>query len=153
MDKGTIKTLMCEIPQFDKLEQEELDVMADVIEYQKIEGNTVIVKEGSVGDSLFYIVEGQIEIKKETMEGKHAILARYRKGATVGEMALVEEVSTRSATATAIEDTEILTLSRGNFEKVIDTHPRIAVKILRNIAAIISTRLRYTSGRFADIFK
>lgn len=153
MDKDSKIALMNEIPQFDKLNSEEMSIVADIIEYREAKANTVLVKEGSVGDSLFYVVGGQIEIKKETMDGRQAVLARYRKGASVGEMALVEEVSTRSATAIALEDTELLILSREKFDKLVEDHPRVAIIILKNIASIISTRLRYTSGRFADVFK
>jgi CRP-like cAMP-binding protein len=67
-------------------------------------------------------------------------------------MSLVED-SPRSATATAIEDVEILILTRTGFETLLATHPQIGVKILRNVAKSLSKRLRFTSGRFADVFK
>ncbi len=152
MDKNAIKALMCEIPHFDQLESEELEVMAEHMDYKKVAMGTTLVKEGSVGDSLFYIIDGEIEIKKEALDGTQAILARFKKGATVGEMAIVEKKSTRSATAITIKDTELLMLTRKSFDDLSKNHPKIALKVTQNIATMISARLRHTSGRFADVF-
>ncbi|VAX23936.1 hypothetical protein MNBD_NITROSPINAE02-734 [hydrothermal vent metagenome] len=147
-----IKTLMCEVPQFDNLTSEELDKLSESIFYHQAPSGTVLCKEGNPGDSLFYIVKGKIEIRKETIDGRQTILARFNKGASVGEMSLIEN-SPRSATATAIEDSEFLILTSENFERLLETNPQIGIKVLRNIARSLSTRLRYTSGRFADVFK
>lgn len=151
MTDEEIIALMCEIPQLDKLNIDEMQVVAGLMEYKKVEENTMLVKEGGMGDSLFYIVEGQIEIKKENLESQQAILARFGKGAAVGEMALVEDHSIRSATATTLKETELLVLSRESFDTIVDNYPKIAIKVLKNIATMLSARLRYTSGRFADI--
>ncbi len=147
-----IKTLMCEVPQFDLLTPDELDILSRHIENKKVPKGMVLCKEGAVGDSLFYIIEGKIEIKKEATDGRQTVLAQFHKGSTVGEMSLVEE-SPRSATATALEDVELLILTREKFEKILSDEPPVGVKILRNIARSLSTRLRHTSGRFADLFK
>lgn len=153
MDPSSLKTLMCEIPQFDKLDGDEFDIMATHVKYLKIPAGTTLVEEGDVGDALFYIIEGKIEIKKEAMSGRQAVLAHFSKGASVGEMALIEEDSIRSATATAIEDSEVLILTREKFNELKEKFPEMAIKILQNIAASIGARLRHTSGRFADIFQ
>jgi len=147
-----IKALMLEVPQFDMLSNEELDTLSHHVFHRRVPKGMVLCREGAVGDSLFYIVEGRIEIKKESFDGRQTVLAHFGKGSTVGEMSLVEE-SARSATATAIEDTELLILSRENFERMLADQPSIGVKVLRNIAKSLSTRLRHTSGRFADVFK
>jgi len=149
---GHIKALMCEVPQFDMLTPEELDTLSRHVISRHVPSGMVLCKEGAMGDSLFYITEGKIEIRKESFDGRQTILAQFHKGSTVGEMSLIEE-SPRSATATAIEDIELLILSRESFEKLLAESPQIGVKILRNIAKSLSNRLRHTSGRFADVFK
>lgn len=147
-----IKTLMCEVPEFDQLDGDEIDLLSRHIFHRHVAGGTTLCREGSVGDSLYYIINGRIEIRKESVDGRQAILARFGKGSSVGEMSLVED-SPRSATATAIEDVEILILTRAGFETLLTTHPQIGVKVLRNIAKSLSKRLRFTSGRFADVFR
>jgi len=153
LDKESIKALMCEMPHFDRLDNDELDIMAEYIDYQKMEADSTLVKEGDIGESLYYIISGEMEIKKEALDGRQAVLARFKKGATVGEMAIVEEKSTRSATAVILKETELLVLTRSRFDELSDSNPDIALKITQNIAKMISARLRHTSGRFADIFQ
>lgn len=147
-----IKTLMCGVPQFDQLSTQELDIVSKHIFRRAVPAGTVLCREGAQGDSLFYIVDGKIEIRKESMDGRQTILARFKKGASVGEMSLVEEAS-RSATAVAIEDAELLIFTRENFDRLVSNYPTVGLKIIKNIAKSLSARLRFTSGRFADVFK
>ncbi len=151
-DREYIKGLMCEVPQFDQLTADELDALSNMVFCQRIPAGTVLTKEGTRGDSLFYIVNGRIEIKKESVDGRQTVLARFNKGASVGEMSLIEE-SPRSATAVALDDVEILILTRQSFDTLLERNPQVGIKILKNIAKSLSTRLRYTSGRFADVFR
>tara|TARA_B100000315_G_scaffold36952_1_gene31547 strand:- start:1333 stop:1794 length:462 start_codon:yes stop_codon:yes gene_type:complete len=153
MDKSNLKVLMCEVPQFDKLDSDEIEIMADHVVYRKLPAGATLLEEGGSGDALYYVVEGLIEIKKEAMDGTQTILSHFTKGAAIGEMALIEENSKRSATAKALKDSELLVLLRKNFNDIKENNPKLAIKILQNIASSIATRLRHTSGRFADVFK
>ena len=36
MDKSALKVLMCEVPQFDKLDSGEIEIMTDHVEYRKM---------------------------------------------------------------------------------------------------------------------
>jgi CRP/FNR family cyclic AMP-dependent transcriptional regulator len=64
---------------------------------------------------------------------------------------LLESEGRRSATATALEDCELLSLSRKDFDEMITGYPRIGVAILRGVGKMLAERLRNTSGRFADL--
>ena len=153
MDKSNLKVLMCEVPQFDKLDSAELEIMANHVKYRKLRAGATLLEEGGSGDSLYYVAGGLIEIKKEAMDGTQTILSHFTKGAAIGEMVLIEENSRRSATAKVLKDAELLVLSRKSFDEIKENNPKLAIKILQNIAKSIATRLRHTSGRFADVFK
>ena len=124
----------------------------EAVTYRKVAAGTILTREGNRGDSLFYIIAGRIEIQKESVDGKHTVMARFNKGASVGEMSLVED-SPRSATAIALDDVELLIITKKDFDALIEDHPLIGLTIVRNIARALSTRLRYTSGRFADMIR
>lgn len=151
MDSEKIKVFMSEIPQFDKLTHDEREILSRHMDYKEVPVGEMLVKEGAIGDSLFYILSGKIEIERENVKGHQAVLARFGKGSTVGEMSLINDRVARSATARAIKDAELLVLTKTNFDRIILEYPRIAIKILQNIASSLSERLRHTSGRFADI--
>ncbi len=146
-----IKTLIDDIPQLGYLNKEELDILSLHMNYQKADKGTALFKEGSIGKTLYLIVSGKVEIKKESLSGNQTVLAQYGKGASIGEMSLIDEAP-RSATATVVEDTELLMLNKDKFDEILDKYPDIGIKILKNVTKQISMRLRHTSGRFADVF-
>lgn len=151
MDIEQKKALMLEIPIFDLLKGDEYDVVAERIDYAKIKKGDLLIKEGQGGNTLYYLVNGTVEIRKESLDGKQALLSQFSRGSIVGEQALLEIEARRSATAVAIEDCELLSLTRHNFEEMVASSPRIGVAILKGVGKILSERLRTTSGRFADL--
>ncbi len=150
MNIAGIKTMMCEIPMFDLLKPDELTLMASFLEYRRVPPKTVLMKEGTPGDSVIFIVAGKVDIRKEAMDGSIQVISTLGKGTTVGEMSLVQDNPLRAADAVSSEEAEVLYLTRGNFEKVIQKNPPAAIRILRNIASTLSQRLSHLSGRYAD---
>jgi len=146
-----IKALMCEIPMFDQIRPDDVNVMASYLEYKQVNPGTVLAGEGQTGASVFFIVSGKVEIKKEGMDGKQASMGFRGKGTSVGEISLVADNPIRIATVVANERSEILVLSRANFEKIEAKNPSIAIRILKNIASTLSQRVGQLSGKLADM--
>ena len=82
------------------LSDEQLAEIALVADRKRYEPGEVLFKEGAMGDSLFIIESGQVDltVKKEGGELK---LATLPAGAIMGEMTLIN-IETRSATARAV---------------------------------------------------
>jgi len=95
------------------------------------EGET-IVREGSTGAWLYVLIDGAVTVTKAGAE-----LARLYPGDAFGEMSLVDQ-ELRSASVIATTPCVLLRLS----EKVCMQQPATSAKIYRNIAYIISHRLR-----------
>ena len=68
---------------------------------------------------------------------------------SIGEMAVIDEFP-RSATVKARTKSTLLTLSRDNFNYIVEGHSSVDVKILKGIASLLSMNLRKTSSRLAD---
>ena len=64
-------------------------------------------------------------------------------------MAVIDEFP-RSATVKARTKSTLLTLSRDNFNYIVEGHSSVDVKILKGIASLLSMNLRKTSSRLAD---
>lgn len=95
-----------------------------------------IVREGSTGGWLYIIIEGQVSVLKSA-HGKSTELARLHPGDSFGEMSLIDQ-ELRSATVVANTDCMMLRLS----EQACWKDPASSAKIYRNIARILSRRLR-----------
>jgi CRP-like cAMP-binding protein len=151
-DRERLYRLIVDTPQFDTLEPVEREILVDYVTYRLARPGETLTREGDTGTAMYFVVRGRVEISRDAPDGRQTVLARFNRGATVGEMSLIDE-ATRSANALVTDESELLELSRVKFEKLLEKFPVIGVKVLRMIAKILAHRLRYTSGRFADMFR
>ncbi len=89
---------------------------------QHFESGQVIFKEGDVGDLVYAIVNGEVEVLREEPGGPPGVLAKLGPGQWFGEMALVSRVP-RNATLRALTPLDLLTLDREGFNALF-THVR-----------------------------
>ncbi len=89
MDKEGIKTLMKEIPRLNELDEKEIDLMAPYLDYRQEPAESIIIKEGEIGDNIFYIVSGEANVSVHLPAGSDSTLIMLGKGEVVGEMAIL----------------------------------------------------------------
>lgn len=92
-----------------------------------------IFREGSPGDQMYVILEGEVEILKAAQAGSAKVLSTLGKGEFFGEMALIDD-SPRSASAVAKVDTKLLGMTESVLDSYIQTNPDFASKMIRNLA-------------------
>lgn len=98
--------------------------------------NSAIVKEGSAGNTMYVILDGEAVVSKKGRDGE-VELARLYAADSFGEMALADNEA-RSATVTALAACTLVRLS----DQVMNTRPEIGMKVYRNLARVMSQRLR-----------
>jgi len=106
----------------------------------RVPAGTVVFKEGEVGTEMYVIQSGTVEIYKKTSRGDDKFLSTLEKGDFFGEMSILEDVS-RSATARAKTDCELLKINQSTFDEMLRHNSEIAVRMLRKL----SRRLRETT--------
>ncbi len=109
-----------------------------IVPYRK--GETVF-KENEQGAEMFIIQSGQVEIFRE-INGEHKFSRVLEKGDFFGEMSLLEGIP-RTATARALEDSEVIVINGATFDQMIKSNIEIAVRMLRKL----SMRLRETTNQ------
>jgi CRP-like cAMP-binding protein len=119
----------------------ELIAIADETSAKK---GAILFKEGDIGDALLVVLEGQVEVTK-----RGASLAKLDSGAVLGEMSLLDGDS-RSATATALTDVKYLKISSTRFEKLLSAENVGALKIVANLAQVMSRRLAMINEKLVD---
>jgi len=105
----------------------------------------VIVRQGDVGDALFVIQEGRLEILSER-QGKELRIRIAGKDELVGEMAVFER-EVRSATVRALGEARVLTLDRKNFLRRINEDPSLAFRMVETM----SRRVRELSAEIVRL--
>ena len=96
----------------------------------------IIIKQGTVGNCLYVIQQGKVEVVKEN-GGKEIVLAVLGEKEFFGEMALFEK-DVRSCTVRAKGDTKVLTLDKKGLYITIQKDPSLAFRLLEKM----SNRLR-----------
>ena len=137
---------------FKYLDEAEKAVAGQYLECCEIAAGTVLWDEGDASNSAAFVVEGKIEVKKETeFKGKHVIVGIYGEGSVVGELCLFADCK-RAVTATALTDAWLLKLSEERLEALMEEHPRVGGKLLKGMFLAVATRLRKSFERLAAIF-
>jgi CRP-like cAMP-binding protein len=145
-----IEHILRENPFFEEFAPGELDYFARQLSLRSFAADTVLFRKGDLGSYLFFIVEGEVEVRLEASDLKQVIIATFERGSCVGEMAIVDDYP-RSATIIVTQPSELLLLTRGRFETICIEQPGLGLKFLKGVAKNLSLRLRKTSGRFADL--
>lgn len=135
---------------FAELDAAELAKVAETIREQQYQPGQAIFKEGEPGNRLFLILEGDVRISRDIPGSGEEALAILKPGACFGEMAVFDR-SERSTDAISNGGCRLLTISRADLEIVLDLDPEIAVKVLRGMVRLLSTRLRATNDNLRSI--
>lgn len=106
-----------------------------------------IFLQGDLGDTAYLIEHGKVEISSQYL-GQKKTLSTLGVGELFGEMALIDNQK-RSATATALEDTRLISLNRNLFKKKIDS----ADPVLHLLLRVILKRFRHTLKDKVDATK
>lgn len=124
--------LLKKIPIFCNLSDDELRKIGETSSETSFSKNEVIFLESDEGDSLFVIKKGKVKISRMNEDGKEVILAILKDGDFFGEMSIFDG-QCRSATVTAINESEVIILRRDDFMNIIEKDPLISISLLREM--------------------
>ena len=103
---------------------------------KEYEDGEVIVRQGEVGDCMFVIQKGKVEVISEE-NGEEIRLAVREEGEFFGEMAIFDR-DVRSATVRAMGQARVLTVDKKNFMRRVHEDPSLAFRLVETM----SRRLR-----------
>ena len=111
----------------------------------------IIIHEGDISSSLYYIIEGSVSVLAEGENGEEIILAQLNHGDFFGEAGLFEfdtsEEGKRTARVIARSDSIIAEISYKQFKQIVSEDP--AVMFL--LTGQIFHRLKKTSQKVRDL--
>lgn len=135
-----ISAKLREVALFQGLGDADLEEIIRISESIRVDGGEYVFEEGERGDHFFIIVHGAIELRKSTGSDNRR-LAVLRAGQAFGEMALLNQTP-RSASAYALEDTYLLSVSRASFSEILGGES-LSVRLLKNLSkALWATSVR-----------
>lgn len=127
---------------FQGLSGDKLDSVALVCQERSYRQGELIFSEGSTGNELYIVKSGKIAIQMMGRGYSPAIVIHIIEPNQVfGELALIDGGS-RSASAKAISDCEVLILPRQDIYRVFDENHYIGHVVMHNLATLVASRLR-----------
>lgn len=147
--QADVLDFLINIPLFDELKAEELKIITKHMNYIKVNPDQIVFRDGDKGDCVCFVVDGTLDVMKQSASGDSVVITTLSRGRSIGEMSVIDDFP-RSATVKARTKATLLTLTRIGFEEVLEEHPTIGIKILKGISRLLSLSLRKTSSRLAD---
>ena len=141
---------------FADLEPGELEALARVASVRHYPSGSPILRESEPGDLFFVLVRGEVKVFVDSPDGREVVLTHLQTGDFFGEMALFAG-DVRSASVTAMSESELVVLSRADFLAVLAHDFSLTKKILQTLSArlrranevIESLALQDVGGRLA----
>jgi CRP-like cAMP-binding protein len=133
---GTIRQLAL----FSTLSRRELRVIDGLLHERRYLKGEIIFDEGEEGQTVHVVIAGRVLICRQG-EPEAGRITEIDAGVVFGELALLENAP-RALQARAEEDCVLASLSRGDFESLLDTHAVIGSKILLQLARQLGRQLR-----------
>ena len=129
---------------FQDLDDGEIARITEVCREQQFASGQYVFKEGEPGNRLFIIAQGEVRISRTIPGSGEEALAVLKPGACFGEMSIFDR-SERSTDAIANTACTLITISRSDFELLLDFNRDVAYKVLWSVVRLLSGRLRVTN--------
>ncbi|MFH1863251.1 MAG: ATP-binding protein [bacterium] len=146
VEQEQVLQLLRRIPFFDGLSFEELEHVSTITSLLHVDAGAAIFQQGDVPEAFYIIEQGKVAVIRENRENSDVIAELGRSGDFFGEMGLLES-RPRSAAVRALKSTELLVISKEDFEDLIRRFPDIHLKVSR----ALSFNLRRNDSRFAEL--
>ena len=116
-----------------ELTKEEVSALAGMMTPQSLTDGDYLISEGTSDDSLHVLLDGKLEVVKKTGADETTSLAVLREGDLAGELSFIDGAE-HTVGLRALCDTQVLSLARADFEKVVDENPQLVYKVMRVVA-------------------
>lgn len=130
---------LTKVPLFALLDEDERNALDKRLEARRLAAGETLFSTGDPGGSLYIVKRGLVRIALQNTIGDTLVLAELRAGNFFGEVSLFDD-GPRTASALAVEETDVLMLDREALLAFITHHPHAALDLL----AVMGRRMRMT---------
>ncbi|HWC08786.1 MAG TPA: Crp/Fnr family transcriptional regulator [Solirubrobacterales bacterium] len=143
--------LLKSVALFADLEEGELERFSHVAVPRTFPAGTRVFHEGDSSDACYIVKEGSFRVTREHSDGRAITLATLGPGEIFGELAMLDGDS-RSASAEALSDGELLALPANDVRSLLARHPEIALKLVAGLVRRLrAANVRLTKQSFQTV--
>ncbi len=127
-----------------------LDFLLEHLEVVEVTPGTHLFREGDPAQSMYVVLQGDMEVLKRSRIGTDARVAVLGPGDWFGEMGVID-VQARSATVMAVSPGRLLKMTSADLDRLYRFDVKAYALIVLNVAREMSRRLRVADGILADL--
>ena len=143
-EKDAFYNILKNVPIFEDLTRGEIAKIEGILHQRSYKADESIVRERELGVGMYIVFSGGVDIVQADGDGSTLHLATFGEGDFFGEQALLDE-SPRTASAIAREPSQVVGFFRPDLLELIESDPRLGLKIVMRLSQMISVRLRHTN--------
>lgn len=145
-ESGSVVVALGSVALFGGLSPEEIRLLAARTVPKRIVAGELLFSEGDACKGLYVIASGKLRIFKSSASGREQVLAVEGPGGSVAELPVFDG-GPYPASVSAVEDSQILFISREDFRRFCLERPEVALKML----AVVGARLRRLVGIIEEL--
>ncbi len=147
MDIGAFKNYSI----FNGLDDSEIKLFTDRANIVDVKKGENFIVEGDVGDSIFLLLDGEVEINQALTLSMNKSERDNREKAIIklssdikplfGEMSLFNEGDRRTASVKALTDCKLAKIGKEILFEICDAHPETGYKVMQNLCRVLCGNL------------
>jgi CRP/FNR family cyclic AMP-dependent transcriptional regulator len=140
-----MKTILEQTALFRGLPDAVLDRIQLIMKRRRYAKEAIVFRKGDPGDALYAVINGSVRVSANAANADEVFLNIMQPGDSFGEIALLDGMR-RTASAIALEPTELGVIDRGSFLRLLEEEPIVAIHLLQ----LFCERVRWTSELVED---
>lgn len=138
--------LLAQMPYFAALDADSLVEIARGVRRRSLAAGERVAVAGQPCDGLFFVIEGQVRLIRESKDGRDYVLRVLGPGATFNDVAVFDG-GPNSDSAVAVGPTVVGLIPKAHMDAILDRHPQVAKAALK----LSSARQRMLGGVAEDL--
>jgi CRP/FNR family transcriptional regulator len=151
MDLHEAESCVRLVPIFQQLNHDAVRAIASLVRDHHYDEREQLFTAGTDADALVIIAHGQVKITQSTASGREQLLRLLQPGDFDGEAVLFTPTE-RTTTATALTGTQACTISRTDFQKLLQSTPALALNVLNALGQrVVALEAQATAANTASV--
>jgi serine phosphatase RsbU (regulator of sigma subunit) len=122
--------LLAKVPLFKDLPASELEHLAATLRVREVPPNTTLIHEGEVGDYIYIVVYGEVEVIKAMGTPEERLVGVRGPGEFIGELSLINPGGRRTASVRTQGPAQLLEMTHSDFDILLHQQPGLALQIV-----------------------
>jgi CRP/FNR family transcriptional regulator, cyclic AMP receptor protein len=130
---GVSIAVLQSVPVFASMPAARMEALARVCALRQIPRGGVVMREGEHTNAIYFILNGALKVLVSDEDGREVIIAILGRGEMFGEMGVIDD-DPRSATVMATQPSDLVVVTKADFQQVLSDNFEVSLAIMRGLA-------------------